>query len=545
MLSLSQVATDKYFTHLNGYKIRDAEAYIKHGFINVRKLGAKGDGKTDDYPIIQDALNKYKFIYIPEGVYNLSDTIITPDTCYIYCDRNARLVCKHKFKMIINATPNYVVSGYNANSNITIDGGIWDLNYTEFDNTRCNFVFGHAHDITIKNVQFLNSIATHTIELAGCKNVLIDNCFFNGFIQYENDYAEAIQVEPCGFNGFSYFGESDLTICENVTVRNCIFDKNHDDENTTFFNAALGQHGVIHNIFMKNILFENNVVRGCTFAGVRPCSFDGVIVKNNHFENCARAVMIDGGENAAILNGNTTTSSGIAQTTKNVIVTDNFFKGCSPCIWGITRNNPNTVTAFATNVSITNNIMSDSDTAIYLAFFRDLTIENNIIDGATKTALHIMNLENVVLMGNTFANVPNAACLNISEYTQTVPLDSYNIVINNNMFKNVYGHAISFRRVYGVTVSGNVFTDCSAMYTDTDIASTINVNNFVESATFCNNVMRWSTSKTNPFLRITGVHNKAFIVANNSVYNMADIIFNAVGQEIIDAHIKQFNNVIF
>ncbi|HZY37175.1 MAG TPA: glycosyl hydrolase family 28-related protein [Mucilaginibacter sp.] len=42
---------------------------------NVKSLGAKGDDTTDDTQIIQDAINKYNTVYLPQGWYKVSQTI--------------------------------------------------------------------------------------------------------------------------------------------------------------------------------------------------------------------------------------------------------------------------------------------------------------------------------------------------------------------------------------------------------------------------------------------------------------------------------------
>ncbi len=44
-------------------------------WVNLRSLGAKGDGETDDTAAIQKAIDHHKAIYIPMGAYRISDTI--------------------------------------------------------------------------------------------------------------------------------------------------------------------------------------------------------------------------------------------------------------------------------------------------------------------------------------------------------------------------------------------------------------------------------------------------------------------------------------
>ena len=44
-------------------------------WVNIRDLGAKGDGKTDDTKAFQDAISKHQIIYVPQGEYIISETV--------------------------------------------------------------------------------------------------------------------------------------------------------------------------------------------------------------------------------------------------------------------------------------------------------------------------------------------------------------------------------------------------------------------------------------------------------------------------------------
>jgi hypothetical protein len=53
-------------------------------WINLKELGAKGDGVTDDTKVITDAIEKYQAIYVPQGLYRISETIeMKPNTVLI------------------------------------------------------------------------------------------------------------------------------------------------------------------------------------------------------------------------------------------------------------------------------------------------------------------------------------------------------------------------------------------------------------------------------------------------------------------------------
>jgi len=54
------------------------------GWANLLQLGAKGDGETDDTKAIQDAIDKYPVIYVPQGWYRISNTLrLKPNTVLI------------------------------------------------------------------------------------------------------------------------------------------------------------------------------------------------------------------------------------------------------------------------------------------------------------------------------------------------------------------------------------------------------------------------------------------------------------------------------
>ena len=53
-------------------------------WVNIRSLGAKGDGTTDDTDAFRKAIAQYRTIYLPSGQYRVTDTItLRPDTVLI------------------------------------------------------------------------------------------------------------------------------------------------------------------------------------------------------------------------------------------------------------------------------------------------------------------------------------------------------------------------------------------------------------------------------------------------------------------------------
>lgn len=57
---------------------------IDETWVNIRELGAAGDGVTDDTRIFKDAISKHRYIYVPQGWYRLTETLkLAPNTCII------------------------------------------------------------------------------------------------------------------------------------------------------------------------------------------------------------------------------------------------------------------------------------------------------------------------------------------------------------------------------------------------------------------------------------------------------------------------------
>lgn len=61
---------------------RDIPAFpAMNTWVNVRDLGAKGDDETDDTRILQEAIDKYDNIYLPQGWYRITETLkMKPNT---------------------------------------------------------------------------------------------------------------------------------------------------------------------------------------------------------------------------------------------------------------------------------------------------------------------------------------------------------------------------------------------------------------------------------------------------------------------------------
>lgn len=65
---------DNGFIKVNTQLDQNTNDIVLRG-VNVKTLGAKGNGLDDDYNILQDAINNYDNIFLPKGVYKISKTL--------------------------------------------------------------------------------------------------------------------------------------------------------------------------------------------------------------------------------------------------------------------------------------------------------------------------------------------------------------------------------------------------------------------------------------------------------------------------------------
>lgn len=288
--------------------------------VTPEMFGAVGDGLTDDTDAVQKCLEKYadsKSVCALTKTYMCSNIVrIYPNT-YVYLSGS----------IVANSNDSHGVSiqlfEYNGdnsnykNKNITITGG-GTIDGKGFDETeRYNSLLrmGHAQNIVIQNINFKNAVRYHAMEITSSKNVLIDNCKFEGFyahnecdkVDVKNHKAvgphEFIQIEELDSGGSGGMTPYDSTIPEDITISNCKFSAGNGE-----FYKAIGDHGarkytyknikILNNIFTnstKNIGYSEKVNPSYNCIVGFYTKVDGLLISGNVFENCnANAICASG-----------------------------------------------------------------------------------------------------------------------------------------------------------------------------------------------------------------------------------------------------------
>jgi len=131
-------------------------------WVNIRSLGAKGDGASDDTEILRNAIARYRTIYFPTGRYVVSDSIILrPDTVLIGLHPSTTQID------LLDSTPAFqgpgspkpLIEAPPSGTNIMIGIGL----YTNAINSRAVAAKWMAgKDSMINDVRFLGGHGTYT-----------------------------------------------------------------------------------------------------------------------------------------------------------------------------------------------------------------------------------------------------------------------------------------------------------------------------------------------------------------------------------------------
>jgi hypothetical protein len=154
--------------------------------------------------------------------------------------------------------------------------------FTDGAEASVNFFTGnHSSDITFKNITFnyTHLQSSHSFELAGCDNILFEDCTWLGF-KWDSTSAprsEAINTDNSVVGtGAAVAGYADGLPCKNMTVNRCKFYPWRDPATNTQYpaGAVIGTHGSVEFGRPENIVINDLLVvdppadNGATSASV-------------------------------------------------------------------------------------------------------------------------------------------------------------------------------------------------------------------------------------------------------------------------------------
>ena len=178
--------------------------------------------------------------------------------------------------------------GRNGSSNFTISGGVIDMNCSGTSSV----LFGLSKGVTIENMVFKNAKNSHIMQITGCEDVTIRNCIFAGFEWGGTFTRETIQIEqshPGAHNSDHAnapvrFEQGEVFGCKNITVDSCYFGPSDE---LPGHHIAIGHHGTAHEAVCDNLRITNNVFDRPTYSAIRFANIVDVEIKGNTFISSA------------------------------------------------------------------------------------------------------------------------------------------------------------------------------------------------------------------------------------------------------------------
>ncbi|ORO64513.1 glycosyl hydrolase family 28-related protein [Streptococcus oralis] len=436
----------------NRNEVGDSNTALEKGTeisaLSVKDYGAVGDGVNDDRQAIQDTIDAAAKglgggkVYFPEGTYLVKEIVFLRSHTHLEVHEKATILNGINIKnhpSIVFMTGLFTDDGaqveWAPTEDISYSGGTIDMNGALNEegtkaknlpliNSSGAFAIGNSNNVTIKNVTFKDSYQGHAIQIAGSKNVLVDNSRFLGqalpktMKDGQIISKESIQIEPLTRKGFPYALNDDGKKSENVTIQNSYFGKS---EKSGELVTAIGTHyqtATTEN--PSNIKILNNHFDNMMYAGVRFTGFTDILIKGNRFDKKTKEESEHYRENgAALVNAYSYKNvKDVLDLNKHVTITENVFNIAD---------------------AKTKAIRVAKDSADYLGKVTDITVTKNIIHNNSQNTeqpnielLRVSN--NLVVSDNIISGGKDGIVIEESAGT---------ITVLNNQLSNLTGNHVS------------------------------------------------------------------------------------------------------
>ena len=139
---------------------------------------------------------QYVQVLVPDGLYLIDEILKIGSNVRLSLSHGAtirkvkRVNNSEVYGMIQNDADG-VTGGYTANSNILIEGGVWDCNAAGTAVSSSPIAFGHCTKVEVRNLTVRNVLGFHHIEINSTKHARVVNCIFEDLVSAPNK--EAVQ----------------------------------------------------------------------------------------------------------------------------------------------------------------------------------------------------------------------------------------------------------------------------------------------------------------------------------------------------------------
>lgn len=257
----------------NSYQRGTSSGAVGSDFVvNVKTYGAFGDGTVDDSAACQAAADAVTAagggeLVFPDGGNYYIRTGIDLGANTVVVAHGATLLKKA-------GDPDYFIFRAGSKgqpdgpSGLKLYGGTIQGSFS--GSIGASITLNKARNVLISGVTFSQCVISgHAIDLGGCRNVVIEECTFEGFHLAASTvkFTEAVQVDFAYAAGNSvdagYPGSYDGEPCEDITVRECRFLPLTIGATTYPAPNPFGSHARIQSRKHRHLRFIGNVVKDC------------------------------------------------------------------------------------------------------------------------------------------------------------------------------------------------------------------------------------------------------------------------------------------
>lgn len=229
---------------------------IENQEMNIKQFGVKGDGVTDETSILQNCINKYEKVFIPNGNYVVSDTIVIPKNHKIIGESmdNTIIYASCSGKYVFQYMQSYDYQSFNAlidNLTITKPQSLEDrpkgIDFTNGSMKLTNLKLIQISNPIHAGTQYKDNIYLENITATYSPGYSASDYFFDINCNCDNLYMNQIRA------GFSLEDFTD-DIQHSMRIRNCT--------GGVLNNLTLGNNLVIdrcNNLQVNSVHCENNV----------------------------------------------------------------------------------------------------------------------------------------------------------------------------------------------------------------------------------------------------------------------------------------------
>ena len=478
--------------------------------VNVRDLGAKGNGVDDDWIAFRDAFEQAPktgsvVVNVPAGTYKIGQPLVVYSNTTLNLDANAKIIPMNSSVIGLLRAQHLDANGkqcpmdetckhggHSQIENVKINGGVWDLNTADGAEVTYIMHLWHGQNIKVSNLTCKGNI-NHFLNFSGSRNVMVENVTFLPSPEHPYVRPEIIDDNDTGSSGFSareaihldfitVGGEAgafpiDGTPCKDITISGCTFRNvvagvgthrhfNDDGSNEEIslpseritvtncvFDSMLS-YAVSMFYFRDSVIAGNRVTiaPGSDVSGLRVVGASTVRVENNELSSIgAHGISLEaepGERLVATVSGNTVDTTGEDG--------NGIYAGGSDVSATIIGNTVKNAGKNAVQVErgvvaeIKNNIFASAGT--YGVCVRDgakvVAVENEIT-AAANSAFYFLNAGNSSITGNKITDPLNCG----------IQIGGSECNVANNEISGARSHGISIIDASNVSVSVNTVSN--------------------------------------------------------------------------------------